>query len=319
MAILQGLQTFLLSQTFITITFPFALGKLQSNYSLRFYSHSDLSCTFKTTAPSRSTLIHDFSSTPLENVRTCFSWPGIPENIVVGSHVWVGDPEVIWIAGQVLSINGEDAEIQISDERKVVSHLSKLYPKDIDAPADGVDDMTKLAYLHEPAVLHNLETRYAMNEIYTYTGNILIAINPFQSLSHLYDTNVMQRYKGSMVGDLSPHVFAIAEAAYSILISFREKEKYKLGDPKSFHYLNQSNCYELVGVNAAQEYLSTKRAMDIVGISQDEQDAIFRVVAGILHLGNINFSKSEETDFAVLEEEESKFHLQTTAELLMYC
>lgn len=131
-----------------------------------------------------------------------------------------------------------------------------------------------------------------------------------------------------------------------------------MGDPKSFHYLNQSNCYELVGVNAAQDYLSTKRAMDIVGISQDEQvslkhylvfliihlavfwtkllwkvsyifliyfltsssqDAIFRVVAAILHLGNINFSKSEETDFAVLEEEESKFHLQTTAELLMYC
>lgn len=44
---------------------------------------------------------------------------GVPENIVVGSHVWVGDPEVIWIGGQVLSINGEDAEIQISDERKV--------------------------------------------------------------------------------------------------------------------------------------------------------------------------------------------------------
>lgn len=48
-------------------------------------------------------------------------------------------------------------------------------------------------------------------------------------------------------------------------------KKYKLGDPRSFHYLNQSNCYELVGVNAAQEYLSTKRAMDIVGISQEEQ------------------------------------------------
>lgn len=79
MAILQGLQPFLLSQTFITITSPFALSKLQNNYSLRFYSHSDLSCTFKTTAPSRSTSIHDFSSTPLENVRTCcFSWPVTP-------------------------------------------------------------------------------------------------------------------------------------------------------------------------------------------------------------------------------------------------
>ncbi|KAG4981947.1 hypothetical protein JHK87_026696 [Glycine soja] len=85
-----------------------------------------------------------------------------------------------------------------------------------------------------------------------------------------------------------------------------EKEKYKLGDPRSFHYLNQSNCYELVGVNAAQEYLSTKRAMDIVGISQEEQDAIFRVVAAILHLGNIKFAKSEETDSSVLEDEASR-------------
>ncbi|KHN03859.1 Myosin-J heavy chain [Glycine soja] len=96
-----------------------------------------------------------------------------------------------------------------------------------------------------------------------------------------------------------------------------EKEKYKLGDPRSFHYLNQSNCYELIGVNSAQEYLSTKRAMDIVGISQEEQDAIFRVVAAILHLGNIKFAKSEETDSSVLEDEASRFHLQTTAELLM--
>ncbi|XP_040862233.1 myosin-9 isoform X3 [Glycine max] len=307
---------------------------------------------------------------------------------------------------------------------------------DMEAPTDGVDDMTKLAYLHEPGVLHNLETRYMMNEIYTYTGNILIAINPFQNLSHLYDTNVMQRYKGATIGGLGPHVFAIAEAAYramineeksnSILVSGEsgagktettkmlmqylaylggntssegrtvekqvlesnpvleafgnaktvrndnssrfgkfveiqfnkygrisgaairtylleksrvcqisdpernyhcfyllcasppeEKEKYKLGDPRSFHYLNQSNCYELVGVNAAQEYLSTKRAMDIVGISQEEQDAIFRVVAAILHLGNIKFAKSEETDSSVLEDEASRFHLQTTAELLM--
>ncbi|XP_057423449.1 myosin-9 isoform X1 [Lotus japonicus] len=361
---------------------------------------------------------------------------GILENVVAGSHVWVGDPELVWIDGQVLNINGEEAEIQTSNEKKVVSRLSKLHPKDTDAPTDGVDDMTKLAYLHEPGVLHNLETRYKINEIYTYTGNILIAINPFQSLPHLYDVNVMKSYKGAVVGDLSPHVFAIAEAAYramiteeksnSILVSGEsgagktettkmlmcylaflgghtasegrtvekqvlesnpvleafgnaktvrndnssrfgkfveiqfnkygrisgaairtylleksrvcqisdpernyhcfyllcasppeDKEKYKLGDPRSFHYLNQSSCYELAGVNAAQEYLSTKRAMDIVGISQEEQDAIFRVVAAILHLGNIKFAKSEDSDSSVLEDEESIFRLQTTAELLM--
>lgn len=44
-----------------------------------------------------------------------------------------------------------------------------------------------------------------------------------------------------------------------------------MGDPKSFRYLNQSSCYELDGVNDAEEYLATRRAMDVVGISEKEQ------------------------------------------------
>ncbi|KAK4573007.1 hypothetical protein RGQ29_031110 [Quercus rubra] len=100
-------------------------------------------------------------------------------------------------------------------------------------------------------------------------------------------------------------------------LPIKEKERYKLGNPKSLHYLNQSNCYELVGVSDAHDYLTTKRAMDIVGISQKEQDAIFRVVAAILHLGNIDFAEGEESDSSILKDEESKFRLQMTADLLM--
>jgi len=48
----------------------------------------------------------------------------------------------------------------------------------------------------------------------TYTGNILIAVNPFQRLSHLYDPHMMQQYKGAPFGELSPHVFAVADVAY---------------------------------------------------------------------------------------------------------
>ncbi|PIA45281.1 hypothetical protein AQUCO_01700666v1 [Aquilegia coerulea] len=97
----------------------------------------------------------------------------------------------------------------------------------------------------------------------------------------------------------------------------QEIEKYKLGNPESFHYLNQSNCYELVGVNDAHEYLAIRRAMDIVGISEREQDSIFKVVASILHLGNIEFDKGEDNDSSVLKDDTSNFHLQMTAELLM--
>ncbi|KAL3849947.1 hypothetical protein ACJIZ3_011829 [Penstemon smallii] len=361
---------------------------------------------------------------------------GTPVNIIIGSHVWVEDPDIAWIDGQVTKINGQEVEVQTSAGKKVVANLSKIYPKDEDAPSGGVDDMTKLSYLHEPGVLQNLASRYQLNEIYTYTGSILIAINPFQRLPHLYNGHMMQQYKGAPFGELSPHVFAVADVAFrammnegksnSILVSGEsgagktettkmlmqylaylggrkgtegrtveqqvlesnpvleafgnaktvrnnnssrfgkfveiqfdkhgrisgaairtyllersrvcqvsdpernyhcfyllcaapqeEVEKYKLGPSKTFHYLNQSNCHELVGISDAHDYLATRRAMDIVGISQKEQDAIFRVVASILHLGNVEFAKGKEVDSSVLKDDKSKFHLQTVAELLM--
>lgn len=57
-------------------------------------------------------------------------------------------------------LNWLDAFVQ------VIADLSKVYPKDTEAPPGGVDDMTKLSYLHEPGVLQNLATRYELNEIY---------------------------------------------------------------------------------------------------------------------------------------------------------
>ena len=75
--------------------------------------------------------------------------------------------------------------------------------------------MTTLSYLNEPGVLHNLRTRYIMDDIYTYTGSILIAVNPFQKLGHLYGAHMMDLYRGRNLGELSPHVYAIADAAYN--------------------------------------------------------------------------------------------------------
>ena len=49
---------------------------------------------------------------------------------------------------------------------QVVVKDYSVYHKDIEAPLYGVDDMAKLAYLHEPDVLENLRSRYHINEIY---------------------------------------------------------------------------------------------------------------------------------------------------------
>ncbi|CAI5475228.1 unnamed protein product [Closterium sp. Yama58-4] len=356
-------------------------------------------------------------------------------NIVVGSYVWVEDPQKAWMPAEVLGVDSKTVTVRIG-RKEVNLKLSNVHPKDPDAPSGGVDDMTKLAYLHEPGVLSNLATRYSLDEIYTYTGNILIAVNPFQRLPHLYSQHMMEQYKGVRLGELSPHVFAIAETAYramldcgesqSILVSGEsgagktettklimqylaymggrategrsveaqvlesnplleafgnaktvrnnnssrfgkfveiqfdaagrisgaavrtyllersrvvqtsdpernyhcfyqlcagatpeEAARLKLAPPETFHYLNQSSCFELTGYsNNADEYAATRRAMDVVGLSHLEQDAIFRVVAAILHLGNISFAPGKQPDSSKVSGDKAKFHLEAAAELL---
>ncbi|KOO34099.1 myosin type-2 heavy chain 2, partial [Chrysochromulina tobinii] len=83
-------------------------------------------------------------------------------------------------------------------------------------PEDGVEDMTQLDHLHEPGLLDNLRHRFVRDHVYTYTGEICIAVNPFnwQVSEPLYDEHMLMRYRGAEFGALAPHVYAIAEAAY---------------------------------------------------------------------------------------------------------
>lgn len=53
--------------------------------------------------------------------------------------------------------------------------------------------------------------------------------------------------------------------------SSQDAEKYKLDNPRNFHYLNQSKTYELQGISSSEAYQKTRRAMDIVGITLIDQ------------------------------------------------
>lgn len=57
---------------------------------------------------------------------------------------------------------------------------SSLPLQNLGVPEDGVEDMTRLDYLHEPAILFNLRKRFFRALPYTYTGEIVIACNPYQ-------------------------------------------------------------------------------------------------------------------------------------------
>ena len=75
----------------------------------------------------------------------------------------------------------------------------------------GVDDMIRLGDLNEAGILRNLHLRYKNNKIYTFTGAILVAVNPYQIIKGLYEPSEIRRYANKKIGELPPHIFSIAD------------------------------------------------------------------------------------------------------------
>lgn len=94
-----------------------------------------------------------------------------------------------------------------------------------------------------------------------------------------------------------------------------EKRELRLKPAKAFRYLSQSSCFDLRGVSNADEYRRTRRSMSVVGIPEAQQDAVFRTVAAVLHLGNLAFEPTPDGDASALTAAAEE-HLEAAAALL---
>uniref|UniRef100_A0A669QN43 Myosin VIIB n=1 Tax=Phasianus colchicus TaxID=9054 RepID=A0A669QN43_PHACC len=127
--------------------------------------------------------------------------PNSEFNVPIGAVVKDSD------SGRILLEDDEGKEHWIT-----ARNMHMVRPMD-PSTAQGVEDMIRLGDLHEAGMVHNLLIRHQQHKIYTYTGSILVAVNPYQLLP-LYTVDLIRLYCNKRIGELPPHVFAIADNCY---------------------------------------------------------------------------------------------------------
>jgi myosin-5 len=81
---------------------------------------------------------------------------------------------------------------------------------------------------------------------------------------------------------------------YQLVAGISDKERQELNvlPVDQFEYLNQGNTPTIDGVDDKAEYLATKQSLKTVGVTEAQQTEIFRLLAGLLHLGNVKIGAS---------------------------
>ncbi|KAH8582274.1 myosin myosin [Cryptosporidium sp. chipmunk genotype I] len=155
-----------------------------------------------------------------------------------GSLVWIPCPKEVWRPGVVSKVNDSQIVVKVSNvvdeltleevSEEVVFKLplevgsnmagGQLHIRAAEQLSDcGVvtpDDLCELTHLHQPSILHAINSRFDLDKIYTFTGPILIAVNPYRTLEGFYSMEMIQKFRLKSNSDI-PHVFSVANKAYS--------------------------------------------------------------------------------------------------------
>uniref|UniRef100_H9H1A8 Uncharacterized protein n=1 Tax=Meleagris gallopavo TaxID=9103 RepID=H9H1A8_MELGA len=170
-----------------------------------------------------------------------------------GARVWIPDCVHVWRAAEITKGYEEGDSIlhlRLEDGSPLIYPLgSQLPPLCNPECLSGKDDLVALSHLHEPAVLHSLRVRFLeANAIYTYCGIILVAINPYKLLP-IYEDEVIYAYSGRELGDMDPHIFALAEEAYRQMVRF--------GRNQSLIISGESGAGKTASAKYAMRYFTT--------------------------------------------------------------
>jgi len=139
----------------------------------------------------------------------------------VGSRVWFKDKTHLWRQGQVLSEKPKNVELEVIPDPNL----------DVDGPVKGsitckkqdlavfdechndpsIVDLSELNNFEQAPLLGVVRRRFFDLQVYTYVGEVLIAVNPYKYYEHLVKMPApLSHYDHGE----APHVRAIAAFAF---------------------------------------------------------------------------------------------------------
>ncbi|XP_046846889.1 unconventional myosin-Ia-like [Xenia sp. Carnegie-2017] len=133
----------------------------------------------------------------------------------------------------------------------------------------GVSDMVLLDSLTEEKLTKNLEIRFMSGEIYTYIGNVVVSLNPYEKL-YLYTNDVIMEYKSRNVFEMAPHLYAVADLSY-----------------RSMRDHNKDQCILITGESGAGKTESSKIIMQYVAAVSGKGQQVDKVKEHLLQCNPI--------------------------------
>uniref|UniRef100_A0A8B9UIV4 Myosin IG n=1 Tax=Anas zonorhyncha TaxID=75864 RepID=A0A8B9UIV4_9AVES len=85
-----------------------------------------------------------------------------------------------------------------------------------EGPEFGKADFVLLDEVTMEHFMENLRLRFSKGRIYTYIGEVVVAVNPYRPMG-LYGPAAVEQYRGRELYERPPHLFALADAAYKAM------------------------------------------------------------------------------------------------------
>ncbi|KAF2658966.1 hypothetical protein K491DRAFT_712984 [Lophiostoma macrostomum CBS 122681] len=206
----------------------------------------------------------------------------------VGTRAWQPDAAEGWVASEVVDkvVKGDkvtlDFQLENGETKTVETTVAaiqsgndpNLPPLMNPAMLEASDDLTNLSHLNEPAVLQAIKLRYLQKEIYTYSGIVLIATNPFARVDSLYVPGMVQVYAGKQRSYGAPHLFAIAEEAFADMLRDQKNQTIVVS--------GESGAGKTVSAKYIMRYFATRESPDAPSKRRGRADAMSETEEQIL-------------------------------------